>query len=322
MKRLTLKIILIAEAVILLLLMLLGVFSQFGYIDVITFPFAQIADILRYLSLSSNLGNIVALILYALICLMPMVIAAIRFRKNSLFKGDLLLPIVSILLFVTLYVLINPYEMGHIFTPVGLETEGGMLLTSIVYITLLGYLVLWMIQLFTESPTNRLLKYLSLTLSMVAILMVAVLCIKLPWDIRSSMQQLRDTNTMFGISFWETDIIIILRAITFALPLVLEIWILFKSLKLIEALTDERYSAEVVMTAKSIEQACRKTIVVTTISTIAFNLIQLAMMKHLINSHVSLEIPLVSIAILLVVMLIARYFSDSQQLKEENDLFV
>lgn len=39
---------------------------------IITFPFVQLASGLRHLSLSGNTGNIIAIILYAAFCLLPM----------------------------------------------------------------------------------------------------------------------------------------------------------------------------------------------------------------------------------------------------------
>lgn len=322
MKRNTLKIILTVEAIMVLLLTMLGVFNQINYITIITFPFVPISEGLRHLSLSGSLGNAVALILYTLFCLIPTIIATIRYRQKKAYIGDLLLIVTSILLFVSLYLLINPGYMSRLVTPIGSLREQAMLLTSIIYLTIIGYMVLRLIKLFMSSPTSKLLKYLSLTFSVIAIGLVLIIFASLPGEVMSTMAEIRSTNTMLGISFTMTDFILVLKAITSAIPLVLELWILFKAINLVESLSVDQYSTDVVMASKAIEKACSTAIIITTISAIVFNLIQLMMLKQLLSSNVQLEIPLTSIVMLLVVMLFARYFADSHTLKEEIDMFI
>lgn len=78
----------------------------FSYL--ITFPFEQIGWGLRKLSLSGAAGNVFAIIIYILICLIPCLILW-RLKKTERFlKTDFFLPFLSVLLFAVIYYMINP----------------------------------------------------------------------------------------------------------------------------------------------------------------------------------------------------------------------
>ena len=80
-----------------------GLFST-----LIAFPFEQIGAGLRVLSLSGAVGNVVAIILYMLLGLIPAGIwGFLHWRKKSE-SLDFMLLVISALLFVTLYYMINP----------------------------------------------------------------------------------------------------------------------------------------------------------------------------------------------------------------------
>ena len=80
-----------------------GLFST-----LIAFPFEQIGAGLRILSLSGAVGNVIAIILYMLLGLIPAGIwGFLHWRKKSE-PLDFMLLAISALLFATLYYMINP----------------------------------------------------------------------------------------------------------------------------------------------------------------------------------------------------------------------
>lgn len=109
-----------------------GLFST-----LIAFPFEQIGAGLRVLSLSGAVGNVVAIILYMLLGLIPAGIwGFLHWRKKSE-PLDIMLLVISALLFVTLYYMINP---GLLST--GVPGTGKWSLGSTFYSVLLGYLLI------------------------------------------------------------------------------------------------------------------------------------------------------------------------------------
>ncbi|MCL2782670.1 MAG: hypothetical protein FWD80_01645, partial [Propionibacteriaceae bacterium] len=71
-------------------------------------PFEQIGDGLRALSLTGPFGNVIATIVYAVISLIPLACVVVMAKRRRFAAEDVLLALVSPLLFWVLYVMINP----------------------------------------------------------------------------------------------------------------------------------------------------------------------------------------------------------------------
>ena len=125
-----------------------GLFST-----LIAFPFEQIGAGLRVLSLSGAVGNVVAIILYMLLGLIPAGIwGFLHWRKKSE-SLDIMLLVISALLFVTLYYMINP---GLLST--GVPGTGKWSLGSTFYSVLLGYLLIRILLHYKNAGTEKLQK--------------------------------------------------------------------------------------------------------------------------------------------------------------------
>ena len=72
------------------------------------FPFAQIGLGLRWLSLSGAVGNGLAIGLYVLLSLIPLIALGVIWRRGKLRQADALLAVLSALLFWVLYLMVNP----------------------------------------------------------------------------------------------------------------------------------------------------------------------------------------------------------------------
>ena len=73
-----------------------------------TFPLEQIGLFFRTLSLSGKIGNIIALILYTLLCLSPVLIYFyLRLKKRNVCIDNWLF-VLSAAMFVVVYLMINP----------------------------------------------------------------------------------------------------------------------------------------------------------------------------------------------------------------------
>lgn len=81
----------------------------------LTLPFVWISQGLRALSLSGGIGNLVAWLLLLVLTLLPMVLAFKN--KSSNFLSRFWLVMLGVLLFVTLYVLINPTIIDRLVHP-------------------------------------------------------------------------------------------------------------------------------------------------------------------------------------------------------------
>ena len=139
-----------------------GLFST-----LIAFPFEQIGAGLRVLSLSGAVGNVVAIILYMLLGIIPAGIwGFLHWRKKSE-PLDFMLLVISALLFVTLYYMINP---GLLFT--GVPGTGKWSLGSTFYSVLLGYLLIRILLHYKNAGTEKLQKGLWFLLGTVSVVLV------------------------------------------------------------------------------------------------------------------------------------------------------
>ena len=56
--------------------------------------------------------------------------------------------------------------------------------------------------------------------------------------------------------------------------------------------------------------------------TVALNLLQLLFLGKLYTLHVTVYLPVLSIAFVLGVLLLVQFIGENRQLKEDNDLFI
>ncbi|MCH4889936.1 hypothetical protein EZV73_20315 [Acidaminobacter sp. JC074] len=313
------KKILIAVGLIGIALTIFSLITNIGYKELVTFPFIQVAWFLRWLSLSSSIGNVVAILIYVSISALPLFIL-IGVRRKKYDTEDILLVTTSILLFVTIYLMINPREMTAVI-PGGLEDYGGIMLSSVTYINIGGYVVLRLLRRFSSSQTNHLLRDLSLVLVFTASFFVIALSFIYPLKVIEEVNNLRLSNTGRG-DFFLSDFFIILKYAVIALPTGFGLVIILKSLDLIEALSLDRYSEKVIETAQILEGICKKAIIASTSATVVFSLLQVLFAKSLIRTDFQLSIPLTSIILVLMTMLLTRFFTETKEIKEENDMFV
>jgi hypothetical protein len=322
MKRKTLWVILATEAAVCVLLRVLqasfsGVFSA-----VMAFPFEQIGMGLRALSLSGAWGNAAAIVLYAAIALVPAAILLPLARHRPLHGEDGLLVLLSATLFAVLYGMVNPGMVATIFggtegLPVAKAILGGT-----VYSVLCGYLVLRVLRLFFGSGTGHLLKYLSAMLIVLNLLFVYGAFGAAFGSLMDSIAKLQAGNTDSGQQLGVSYAFLILQFVVDGLPYVLNVSVAFAAMRLVDELRLDRYSAGAVAAAGKLSQLCGGALAATALASMAFNLLQLLFARSLRVIYGSVQIPLLSFAFMLAVLLLSQFISENKQLKDDNNLFI
>ena len=150
MKKINLNILLLMEAVLCLLFVGLRLASPDFFSSVMAFPFEQIGTGLRALSLSGAVGNAFAIFLYVLFSAIPLFFWVRRSRNHTRTPEDHLLLLMSILLFLIIYWMVNPAFIPHnASAPTG--TSGNnmdkALLGICFYSCLAAYLILRFLRL-------------------------------------------------------------------------------------------------------------------------------------------------------------------------------
>lgn len=324
MKRKTIQTLLGLEAIACLLLIIfknrpLGEVTSRGFAALMGFPFRQLGVALRTLSLAGVVGNWIALGCYTIVCLLPLGLLGGAHRKRSLYTEDILLPVLSLSLFIILYFAINPGLLPQELAQMDL---GVAWLGSVAYSILTAYMVLRILHSFFENDaTHQLHKSLTLLLYALNALFVFLLFGDYFGGLLDSLLAFQAGNSEsagLAVSY----LFLLLQYVVNALPYAFNIPVVFAALDLIEAQNRFSYSEAVVTAAEKLSQLCRLALLVSVVSNLAFNLLQFLFLRQLriINSVVN--IPLFPIIFLLTTLLLARYLRESRQLKEENSMFI
>lgn len=298
-----------------------------AYASLIEFPLAQLGSILRSLSLSSQLGNIAAIILYISIGFLPLAYLAYRHYRKKKGLEDILLPILSLLLFMILYLMINPSLINRWFGPltfpgVSLAGMGKSILGGVFYSALAAYLILKAIRNIEQRDTDKLLDilaylfYIAMAIGIFSVFYLGV------GTLAMDIQALKDANTGPAIWLSPSYLFMILAFILDNTPTLLLIYIFIVAIRLVEALRIDRYSDEVIASSTKVFRLSKFALLFIMVGNLAFNLLQVICSKYLYNVAYKTLVPLNLLGLSLLMLLVGRYFSQSKKLYTDNQLFI
>lgn len=336
MKRRTLQIVLCAEAVVLLLVVLLGWGAGEWPAGSLAVPFAQIGAGLRALSLSGGAGNGIAIVLYVLLCLVPVGVLVWLSRRRPLAAEDSLLVVLSLFLFVALYFMVNPGKIPGLMVGTGETAEaqlavGQSLFGGTVYAILLAYLVLRLLRRFQGADRQKLQDDLAVLLSGLAVCLVFVIFgagFAGFWGECSALLQTGE-GPVFGVTTAslavERDgllVLAFLRWVGEMLPYLLDVVVILAVLDLLGAMKRDRYSEETLDRARWVSRLCTGSLAASLVTTVVLNLGQLLFLGGLTRVSIQVVFPITAVAFLLGVLLVVKFLEENRALKEDNDLFI
>ena len=294
-----------------------GVVSQAA-----AFPFEQIAWLLRNMSLSGSVGNAAAIILYCAISIAPCAYLPYAYIRKRLYVEDVCLPVISILIFISIYLMINP---SYITAALG-SAAGGMvgraLLGGSIYALFIAYAVSRLMRVFKTSKAIDLYKSLYVFAAFIGIVFAVCafgVCVS---DFLSSISSVKASNTMPGLKLMPTYIFIGLSMVVDIVPLVFDIIIVVMAMDILEKLKKDRFDESIPDDAKRISGLCAGFLSISLFLNAGIYILQLIFAKQLYVIDAAIGLPLVSIAFVLCVMLLSFYIRENKQLKDENDGFI
>ena len=267
--------------------------------DLLSFPLVKSADLLGSLSLSGKAGNALAVVVYALICLIPVFVLLFKVKKNTFRKVDSLLVLMSAVLFAVEYLLINPSEMGvYAFNEASASTVAFSFWSLFT-----GYLVLKFADTIKNSKGKKTESLLALVLKIMGGVFVFALC-------TSEL-----TKTEIGI-------VTLFKFLNTVTPSAFGVLIVLSSLNLITEFTIDRYSEHTVKAVEKLSELCILALEVTVGVSVLLSVLQLRFINVLSNVNFSVDIPLLSLGFILIVLLFSGFIKESKALKEDNDSFI
>lgn len=295
------------------------------FTDLLAFPFQQLGLGLRVLSLSGAAGNAVAIVLYLVLCLSPAAaLLAVR-RRRPLHGEDALLGLLAVLLFPVLYFSVNP---GLFSISAQTAADFGIaLLGGCAWSVLVAWAVLRLLRTLSGAGTERLQRYLSMLLGVLAVYFVFAAFGACFAELLSNLDTLHESNQ--GYEFWGssgpmtmTEGFLALQWAVSALPYLLDLVIVHAARLLLAELAADRYSEAAVAAAERLAALCRKALVAVVLTNVGFNLLQMLFADSLLVIDGFLYLPLFSVAFVLAALLLARFLAENRQLKQDNDLFI
>ncbi|MBQ8783577.1 MAG: hypothetical protein IJZ57_07390 [Clostridia bacterium] len=266
--------------------------------ELLSYPLVKMADFLGAMSLSGSIGNAAAILIYSLFCLIPVFVMLFRMKNKTFTKIDSLLVLISAVLFVVVYLLINPSEMGlH-----GLGEEASMVAFSF-WSLLVGYLVLKFADIVKNTEGKRTEKLLSLVLKITGAVFVFAIC----------SAELVTT---------EIGIVTVLSFANTILPSIFGVLIVIYCLNVLSEFALDRYSENTLKAIEKLSSVCILALRVTVSVTALFSVLQLRFINELSNVNFSVDIPILSFGFILLVLILSNFLKDSKALKEDNDSFI
>ncbi len=298
--------------VVLISIMIITGFTQDAStqaVIIITEPLRVFSTFLKNLSLSSNLGNVLAWILYLDVSLLPMLLAFIFFRKK---KSLVILSgaFTSFLLFVN-YGLLN-FWFDKL--PISLMNEAYMqviyfIITLIIFLFIMTIFVVYALS--ENNDTLKVLKLFQLFLFTIA----TALCVFLGFVVSLSIQQFQGENNI--------EVILSLSNVALqSIPVSLFILLTFKVINLFETMKVDLFTPLLLKPLQRISALSKSIVLISLLLPLFIGAVQLIFISSLQDVSFHLSIPWLEIMIALTLVLLSKILIQSIEVAQENKQFV
>lgn len=308
-------------------------------LELLNIPFDWIGNTLRWLSLSSSIGNVIAFVCYIALSVSPIIYLITIRRKEGVQKVDLFLIALSIYLFLILYEFINQGLMLNHVPQVLNNTSVlpviKLALAIIFYSLFLGYLIIRMLGALIKENIDDHMQFLCLGLQKILLALAAVYTLFIGYFVTFQMFSSLNhhavkasTNppyfnpTALSSNVMLDQLMVILTYLFQCLPIVYSILILINGIKLLKVMTSHHMKEEEFIAATHLSVISKKAVYATVFSNLVLNLIQLLLMNHLSDASFQLEIILSPLIISFGAMILSSYFKEAKELQEVNEMII
>ena len=273
-------------------------------LQIMYLPFELIGKGLRVLSLSSAIGNVIAIIIYAAISMIPAIYIIYQRKRGRTHKEDILLVAFTGLLFYSLYMFINPGLMYQKMPDIFSMDQSSLIVMKIIYAFIVySVLIMWLIM--------KAIRFLGdcCTSQLYTLLITYAKTFEL---LHKSENKLQNVSSIEWF-----------KSVLQLLPIIMTILLFINIIHVVKAIEDHKEEQQM-MTVARLASVAKVTAVVTVISDFILNFYQFLLGATLQNVNVTFA-PDVSMEPLIIAfgaLIFHEYFKRTKQLKEENDQFI
>ena len=288
----------------------MGLDDALAPIFALSYPFALLADFLRWMSLEGALLNVVAFILYLTVGLIPLAFLVFQ-RRNLLNAG--MLGLISLSLFVGVYFMINPHLLYEGSAGIALIERGhemfDLAFAFIIYALILIFLFLKALS--AEPDTMR--KYLSgLFYGFIGLFTVFTGVSVMPaiiWALTESGEAaVIVLNSLY----------LVYTAGVFALFVLM----LFVGKVFILSLLDQTFSQDTYQASIKVFRWSKTLIMTTLVAQVVFNGYQIVFARILRDIHFTLDIPLVSLLVAFMFLGMSHYTRNVLKMNDDHKMVI
>lgn len=291
-------------------------------LQIMYLPFELIGKGLRFLSLSSAIGNVIAIIIYAAISLIPAIYAIYQRKTGTKRKEAILLIAITGLLFYSLYMFINPGLMYERMPDIFSMDKQSLVAEKIIYAFIIySVVIIWLIMkairfLGDDSQKNwKSRLYFGMKGLIAALISYYILLITYAKTFELLHKGGDKLKNISSVEWF--------KSILQLLPVILTILLFINIIHVVKAIEDHKEKQQMTAVAR-LANVAKVTAVVTVISDFILNFYQFLLGASLQNVNVTFspDISMEPLIIAFGALIFHEYFKRTKQLKEENDQFI
>lgn len=291
--------------------------------EYITFPWEQLGQALRRLSLSGNLGNVAAWIFFLVIGALPLFAMAFLLYRRRSCKADFLLPVLSAALFAGLWFFINPSYMDRYLSPMPVGGMSKYSLAAVIYSLFLTWILLRLVLHYEKAAHKMLLAGLRLLLCLYGLVLAAGLLVQGGIEFREALTAMQAHNTATEDSLLKASTLFLaLQFLIGLLPAVSQIVLLLMTAFFLRRYEKDAFSPEACLAMEHLKAASGRLLTVVLLANAGFNVLQLLCSRFLLTSFHRISFPLSEILVMLGIRTLSFLYLESRRLKEDNDMFI
>lgn len=280
--------------------------------DNLTQPLVTFGNFLRQMSLESGSGNAGAWAIVIGLSLLPLL--GLLWRNRT--KSDFLLALIGAEIFAMLYYLVNPTRVSQVLS----WMDAGMIAKSWALISagcVVGTIICWILLRLLKILSGKTAEILPLFLAWTAVIYAFLLGFSGVRGIEATVQQLAQGNSQEKLLSSSRNMIIVLHILSL-IPDLLGVWVILLAGKLTLALEKAPFAEETVALAEHISGSVVCIAKTTLLLTVLMNAAQMVFFSKLLNVHVEIQIPLLTLVLCAVLMLLCKYFRRAKEVSDDN----
>lgn len=284
-------------------------------VSILESPYTLIGNFLRRISLLSGFGNILAIVLYILIALIPVIFLILRRDKLSNTK-KIILVLLAISQFITIYYSINPHLIINrinqlpLITYSEFETLKLIMLAGLIYINYIIICIYFLVHIKNSKNFNP-KKFLLVFIDIITFLLIVL---TISFSFKNNVNAIID-----GIVPTLISVISILSLLTVNTLVVI---MLLSIQKLFIVIDDQEMSKDIESLTTRIINLSFISVFISLLSQIILIITNYLLLASLSNVNFSFNLPLGTIILALICMLLAKYFRRVNELNEDHSLII